>query len=50
MDPDYTDTRSNLYGVGKGRTYERPDARQHVQYRHSMSRLVQPHPRVIAFP
>ena len=27
MDPDYTNTGSSFYGAGKGRTYERPDAR-----------------------
>ena len=26
MDPDYTDTGSSFYGVGKGHTYKRPDA------------------------
>ena len=48
MDPDYTDIGSIFYGAGKGRTYERLDARRDVHYRHPMPRLVQPHPRVIA--
>ena len=50
MDPDYTDTGSNFYVAGKGRTYERPDARRDVHYRRPMPRLVQPHPRVVASP
>lgn len=50
MDPNYTDTGSKFYGVGKGLTYERPDAMRDVGFRPPAPRLVpRPH-RVVTLP